>query len=1060
MRSCLLLVSLTVFAANDDAKLLKDLRYRSIGPYRGGRVTAVHGVTSQPNTYYFGSTGGGVWKTQDSGNSWEPVADAALKTGSVGALAVSESDPNIVYVGMGEQAIRGNASHGDGVYKSMDSGRTWKHMGLADTRQIGRVRVHPKNPDIVYVCALGHMSGANAERGVYKSVDGGKTWKQSFTRGDKAGCVDLILDPSNPSVMYAGFWQVVRTPYSMESGGPGSGLFKSTDAGDTWTEIGRNPGGPNKGLQGKIGVAVSPVNPERVWTIIEAEDGGVFRSDNGGRTWTRVNEQRMLRQRAWYYSRIYADPTKVNTMYVLNVGFFRSDDGGRTFTPVPTPHGDNHDLWIAANDSNRMIEGNDGGANVSSNGGRLWSSILNQPTAQFYRVALDQDFPYGIYGAQQDNTTLKVRSRGNSGAITEREWHDVGGGESGWIAPDPKDLNIVYAGSYGGLLTRYDHRTGQTRTVNVWPDNPMGAGAEAMKYRFQWNFPLLFSPHDPNVLYTGGNMLFKSTTEGQTWEALSPDLTRNDKSKQGSSGGPITKDNTGVEYYCTIFTVDESRLTKGLIWTGSDDGLVHVTRDGGKKWDNVTPGKDIMPEWIQINSIEASPHDAGKAYVAATNYKNDDHHPYLYRTTDYGKTWKKIVTGIADNAFTRVIREDPNRKGLLFAGTETGLYMSLDDGDNWQQFQLNLPIVPITDLAFHKRENDLVIATQGRSFWIFDDLPILHQLTDPIRNADITLFAPKPAYRYAGGGRGGGGGGGAARGVGQNPPSGVVVQYLLKAKPQGEVTLEFMDSTGKLIKKFSSKAPDTPAAAPPPVDDDDEGPRPPTGPVRVAANAGMNRFVWNMRYPDATSFPGMIYWAASSVGPAAVPGNYTVKLTVDGKSFTQPFVIKKDPRTPGTVQDLQKQLDLSIQIRDKVTQANDAVIQIRDIRKQVDDLVARAANLKDAQKVIDAGRKLAKDLTEVEQELYQTKNQSNQDPLNYPIKLNNKLAALLGTVQNSDTAPTSQSNQVYEDLATKVNGQLRKLEGLVKTDLTTFNKLVRDTAVPAVILKPAAPATN
>ena len=1046
----ILACAFAAFAANEEATLLKDLKYRLIGPYRGGRVTAVTGVSSRPGTYYFGATGGGVWKTQDSGTTWQPVTDTFLKTGSVGALAVADSDPNIVYVGMGEQAIRGNASHGDGVYKSVDAGKTWKHIGLADTRQIGRVRVHPKDPDTVYVCALGHMSGANAERGVFKTTDGGKNWKQVFTRGEKAGCVDMVLDPGNANVIYAGFWEVVRTPYSLESGGPGSGLFKSTDGGETWKEIGRNPGGPNKGVQGKIGVAVSPVNPERVWAIIEAEDGGVFRSDNGGSTWTRVNEQRMLRQRAWYYSRIYADPTRPNTMYVLNTGFYRSDDGGRTYTPIPTGHGDNHDLWIAPNDSNRMIESNDGGAHVSNTGGRSWSTIMNQPTAQFYRVTTDNDFPYGIYGAQQDNTTVKIKSRGNRGAITEADWHDVGGGESGWIAPDPKDLNIVYAGSYGGLLTRYDHRSGQTRTVNVWPDNPMGAGAEAMKYRFQWNFPLLFSPHDPNVLYSGGNMLFKSTNEGQSWEAISPDLTRNDKSKQGSSGGPITKDNTGVEYYCTIFTVDESRITKGLIWTGSDDGLVYVTRDGGRKWDNVTPGKDIMPEWIQINSIEASPHDPAKAYVAATAYKSDDHRPYLYRTTDYGKTWKKIVNGIAGNAFTRVIREDPNRKGLLFAGTETGLYLSMDDGENWQQFQLNLPIVPITDLTFHKRENDLIIATQGRSFWVFDDLPVLHQMTDTVRGADAHLFAPKPAYRYAGGGGFGGGGRGA--GGGQNPPNGVVVNFLLKNKPQGEVTLEFFDAAGKSIKKFSSKATET-AGGPPPAADDDEGPRIPTGPVRVPANAGMNRFVWDMRYPDASSFPGMIYWAASSRGPVAVPGNYSVKLTVDGKTFSQPFVIRKDPRMAGSQQDLQKQLDLSLQIRDKVTQANDAVIRIRDVRKQVDDLVTRASALKDAQKVVEAGKKLSKELTEVEQELYQTKNQSSQDPLNYPIKLNNKLAALLGTVQNSDTGPTAQANQVFEDLATKVNVHIRKLEGLLQTDLSSFNKLVRDTAVPAVILK-------
>ena len=1013
----LVLFAASLFAATDDAKLLKDLKYRSLGPARGGRVTAVAGSVAQPNTYYFGATGGGVWKTTNSGGTWMPITDEFLKTGSVGALAVAESDPNIIYVGMGEQAVRGNASHGDGVYKSVDAGRTWTHLGLADTRQIGRVRVHPKNPEIVYVCALGHMSGPNAERGIFKSENGGKTWANLYTRGDKAGCVDLILDPSNANILYAGFWQVIRTPYSMESGGPGGGLFKSTDGGLTWTEIGRNTGGPVKGPHGKIGVTVSPVNPDRVWAIIEAEDGGVFRSDNAGKTWTRVNEQRMLRQRAWYYSRIYADPMRLDTVYVLNVGFHRSDDGGRTFTAINTPHGDNHDLWIAPNSSARMIEGNDGGANVSSDGGRSWSSIMNQPTAQFYRVALDNDFPYGIYGAQQDNSTMKMRSRGNSGAITERDWHDVGGGESGWIAPDPKDLNIVYAGSYGGLLTRYDHRSGQVRTVNVWPDNPMGAGVEAMKYRFQWNFPLLFSPHDPNVLYTGGNLVFRSTDEGQSWQAISPDLTRNDKSKQGPTGGPITKDNTSVEYYCTIFTLDESRLTKGLIWAGSDDGLVHVTRDGGKSWANVTPPKDILPEWIQINSIEASPNDPATAFVAATAYKSDDHHPYLYRTTDYGKTWKKIVSGIQDNAFTRVIREDPNKKGLLFAGAETGIYLSLDNGDNWEQFQLNLPVVPITDLAFHQRDNDLIIATQGRAFWVMDDLPILHQLTASVRTADAHLFQPKPAYRYAGRG-----------------PSTVTVNYLLKNKAT-EVGIEFLDAAGKSIKKFSTK--------------DKEN--------ATTVAAGLNRYSWDMRYPDATSFPGMIYWAANSRGPVAVPGTYTVKVTVDGKAFSQPFEIKKDPRMGGSIPDLQKQFDLSLQLRDKVTQTNDAVIRIRDIRKQIDDLVARTATEK---AVVEAGKKLAKDLTAIEEELYQTKNQSNQDPLNYPIKLNNKLAALLGVVQSSDTAPTAQSNQVFEDLATKVNGHLRRLDTLVNQDIPALNKLVRDAAIPAIKLAPAATAAQ
>ncbi|HYN84605.1 MAG TPA: hypothetical protein VER32_05085, partial [Pyrinomonadaceae bacterium] len=740
------------------ANPLRTLAYRQIGPFRGGRVTAVAGVPAQPFVYYFGATGGGVWKTTDGGVNWEPVSDAFFKTGSVGGMAVSESDPNVVYVGMGESPIRGNVSHGDGMYKSTDAGKTWKKIGLEDTRHIARVRVHPRNPDLVYVAALGHIFGPNEQRGVFRSKDGGKSWERVLYRGPKAGAIDLTFDPSNANVLYAGFWEVHRKPWTLESGGPGGGLFKSTDGGDTWTELTRAPGMP-RGLVGKIGVTVSPANPERVWAIVEAEDGGIFRSDNGGRTWTRTNEQRNLRQRAWYYTRIYADTQNAESVYVLNVGFYKSSDGGRTFNQIPVPHSDNHDLWIAPNDANRMINANDGGANVSMNGGRTWTE-QDQATAQFYRVTVDNDFPYHVYGAQQDNSTVKIASRSADFTINESEWHDVGGGESGWIAPHPQDSNVVFAGSYGGYLTRYDHRTKQLRTVNVWPDNPMGAGAEAMKYRFQWNYPIFFSPHETNTLYVAGDRLFRSTNEGHSWETISPDLTRNDKSKQGSSGGPITKDNTSVEYYNTVFTAMESPVQRGVIWAGSDDGLVHVTRDGGRRWENVTP--QGMPEWIQINSLDASPHDAATAYVAATMYKWDDFRPYLYKTSDYGKTWRRINSGIPDGAFTRVIREDPHRRGLLYAGTETGMYVSFDDGESWRPLQLNLPIVPITDLAVHKRDRDLVVATQGRSFWILDDLGVLEQMTaetlaastSPGGAAATRLLKPEDAYRTEGGGGG------------------------------------------------------------------------------------------------------------------------------------------------------------------------------------------------------------------------------------------------------------------------------------------------------------------
>jgi photosystem II stability/assembly factor-like uncharacterized protein len=1036
--------------------LLKALQYRSIGPYRGGRSAAVAGVPSQPYVFYYGATGGGVWKTTDGGINWESVSDnSVFGTGSVGAIAVADSDPNTIYVGMGESPIRGNVSHGDGVYKSNDAGKTWKRVGLEDTRQIPRIRVHPKNPDLVYVAALGHVWGPNEQRGVFRSRDGGKTWEKILSRGNKAGAIDLILDPSNPNIIYAGFWEVYRKPWTLESGGPGGGIFKSTDGGDTWTELTKNTGMP-KGMVGKVGIAVSPANPDRVWAIVEAEDGGVFRSDNGGNTWTRVNEERRLRQRAWYYTRIYADPKNADTVYVLNTGFYRSNDGGRTYTGIGVPHGDNHDLWIAPDDPNRMIESNDGGANVSYNGGRSWTE-QDQPTAQFYRVALDNDFPYNVYGAQQDNSTVRIASRTTEGGIGTSDWYDVGGGESGWIAPSPKDSNIVFAGSYGGLTTRFDKRTGQQRDINPYPNNPMGSGADVLKYRFQWNFPLLFSPHDPNKLYCAANVLFMSMDEGSSWQIISPDLTRNDKSKQGASGGPITKDNTSVEYYATIFAVMESPVQAGTIWTGSDDGLVHVSRDGGKNWSNVTPPANIMPEWIQINSIDASPHDPATAYVAATMYKWDDNRPYLYRTSDYGKTWKKITNGIPDTTFTRVIREDPNKRGLLYAGTETGMYVSFDNGENWQPLQLNLPVVPITDLAIQKREKELVVATQGRSFWILDDLPVLHEMMDTggfSAAGETRLYKPKASYRMPGGG---GFPLGPTATVGRNPANGVVVYYSLKAKPTSNVELEFLDPAGKSIRKFTGRVAreSAPAGAPPPQPAGEGGgfggggAAPP-----VPMEIGLNRFVWDTRYPEAVRFPGMILWAGETRGPKLAPGTYQVKLTVEGKTYTQPFEIKPDPRLTVTPADYAKQVELGLKIRDKLTETHNAIIQIRDVRRQVEDLLKRVAGQPNFKVINDAGTALNKNLTAIEETLYQTKNQSNQDPLNFPIRLNNKLAALGGVVGSAEAAPTAQSYAVYDEVVTQIDAQLQKLAQLMRTEVPAFNQLVRDQNIPAVVVKP------
>ncbi len=1035
----------SVFA--QDLAPLKTVKYRQVGPFRGGRVVAVTGVDSQPSTFYFGGVGGGVWKTTDAGNTWVSISDGQpFGTSDVGAIAVADSDPNIIYVGMGETPIRGNVSHGDGMYKSVDAGRTWTHIGLEATRQIGRVRIHPKNPDIVYACALGHVWAPNDERGIYKTTDGGKTWKQIYTRGPKAGCSDLELDPTNPNVIWAGFWEAYRKPWLLDSGGPGSGLFKSTDGGETWTDLTRSPGLP-KGIIGTVGVAVSPVNPDRVFAGIEAEDGGLFRSDDGGKKWTKVNQERKLRQRAWYYNRYFCDPKNEDIIYGVNVGFFKSIDGGKTFSvTLHPPHGDNHEMWIAPSDPNRMIEGNDGGANISLNGGKTWSSIMNQPTAQFYRVSLDDQFPYWIYGAQQDNTTVKIVSRTSSSGIGEANWYPVGGGESGWIAGYPKDPEIVFAGNYDGLITRYDHRTAQTRDVTVWPDNPMGHGVEDMKYRFQWNFPILFSPHDPDLLYAAGNVLFTSTNQGQNWKAISPDLTRNDKSKQGPSGGPITKDNSAVEYYDTIFTVAESPVKKGVIWAGSDDGLVHVTQDAGAHWSNVTPKG--LPEWIQINSIEASPFDAGTAFFAATMYKFDDYRPYLYKTSDYGKTWTAINNGIPADAFTRVIREDPNLKGLLFAGTETGIYVSFNDGANWKSMQLNLPISPVTDIAIQKRDQEMVVATQGRSFWIFDDMQLLHQLA--ANPSGLVLYKPKVSYRVTT--RGGFGGMRGGGNLGTNPASGAVVYYNLPAKAT-DASLEFLDTQGKLIRKFTNheeRKEEKPAES---AEEEEDFSARLAGPTVIPADASMNRFVWNLRYADAMKIPGMVLWDASLRGPLIVPGTYTVKLTYDGKTESQTFDVLRDPRLNTTQDQYLAQLELELQIRDKLTKTHEAILNIRSIRRQVDDLAARVDNKDVAAKA----KALNAELTSVEEALYQTKNKANEDPLNFPIRLNNKMASLLEAIQSADAPPTAQEQQVFEDITTGINAQLKKLDTILTEQVTAFNKFVKSQDIPAVSIKTTPP---
>lgn len=1019
-----------------DQSLYKAMKWRCIGPYRGGRVTAVAGVSSQPYTYYLGATGGGVWKTEDGGLNWKNVSDGYFKTGSVGAIAVSEWDPNVVYVGMGESPMRGNVSHGDGMYKSTDGGKTWKHIGLSDSSQISRVRIHPRNPDLVYVAALGHVYGPNEERGIFRTENGGETWEKILFRNNKTGAIDLILDPLNPRIIYASLWEFYRTPHNLSSGGPGGGIFKSIDGGDTWIEISRNKGLP-KGLLGKIGITVSHAKPNRLWAIVEAVAGGVFRSDDGGESWIKVNEERRLRQRAFYYSRIYADPKDSETVYVLNTGFYRSVDGGRTYTPIRVPHGDNHDLWIDPENPKRMINSNDGGANVSYNGGISWTAQDTQPTAQFYHVITDNHFPYRVYGAQQDNSTVRILSRTTGRGIDKPDWHPVGGGESGHIAPRHDNPDIVYAGSYGGLITRWDFKTRQTRIITAWPENPMGWGAGVLKYRFQWTAPILVSRFDSNVLYHAAQVLFKTTNEGQSWEIISPDLTRNDKEKQQPSGGQITKDNTSVEYYCTIFALAESFHDPNILWVGTDDGWVHITKDGGKTWENITPKE--MPEWSLISMIEPSTLVPGAAYIAIDRHELDDFRPYIYKTENYGKSWKKITSRLPDNTFVRVVREDPKRRGLLYAGTETGVFVSFDDGSNWQSLNINLPVVPIHDMVV--KEDDLVVATHGRAFWILDDLTPLHQIEDKLAKADIFLYKPRDAYRM-------GGSSFPRPHVGENPASGSVISYYFKEKPKGEVILEFLDAEGNLIRKFTSKERGRPESKEPSPGRFRRGDI-----QRMKAEAGMNRFVWNMLYPDAERVPKAVLWGGTLRGPVAVPGIYQVRLTVGEKSMTQSWEWKKDPRLFTTQEEFQEQFDFLIRIRDKITEVNGAINRLRSVKSQIDILSEKIKNHEKGKDIIEAGKRLKEKLKAVEDVLIQSKSKSSQDPLNYPIKLDNKIAALASVVARANARPTDQSYEVFKELSAKAEKQVAKLKEILETDLPAFNKMVREADIPAILIK-------
>ncbi len=1017
------------------------LQFRTIGPFRGGRVTAVSGVRHEPHTFYFGATGGGVWKTTDGGSNWQVVSDKDFKTGSIGAIAVSESDPNVIYVGTGEEPIRGNVSHGDGVYKSTDSGRTWKNVGLRDTRQIARVRVHPKTPDLVYVAAQGHVWGPNAERGIFRSEDGGKTWKKILYVDEKTGASDLAMDPSNPRILYAGFWQVVRHPWELVSGGPGSSLWKSTDGGDTWKKL---TSGLPEGLWGKVGVAVSPARPGRVFAFVEAAHGGLFRSEDFGEKFTHVNDEHKIRERAWYYSWVYPDSKNPDLVYLPNVEMHRSIDGGKTFANMRVPHGDNHDMWIDPDDANRFIVGNDGGATITYNGGRSWSTptTSRRPSSTASRPTTSSRI--GSTARSRTTRMSRIPSGVPGDEIGRTEWHSAGGGESGWMAVDPKDPNVVYAGEYGGIITRYDHRTKQARVVMAWPQLADGHATKDLKYRFQWNAPIMISPNDPKALYHASQILLRSRDGGETWEEISPDLTRNDKSKQGKSGGPITTDVTGVELYGVIFALGESAADPGVIWAGTDDGLVHVTRDNGKTWQNVTPRG--IPEWIQINSIEASPRDKGTAYVAATMYKWDDFRPYLYRTNDYGKTWTKITDGIPDGAFTRVVREDPVRKGLLYAGTETGLYVSFDDGANWQPFQRNLPATPITDLAV--KNDDLVVATQGRAFWILDDLTALRKWSDAIAGSGAYLFPPRATVRMDVDARDEEDG---PQTEGQNMPAGVVVDYWLKDAPaEGEkVTLGFFDGD-TLLRSYSNQKPpktDDLKAEAAKAEERKDRDKP------LEPKAGVNRLVWDMRVVKPTLVPKAVFNEGTKKPPKVAPGTYTVRLTVGDRAYTQPVDVKPHPGVSATAADLKAQYDLLKAIRDSLSLTHDTVLQIRDVRSQVEEIGARAARLGKGDALAKQAAAIADRLTAVEEQLTNPLIVADEDDLNYEPKLDHDWVYLAAVVASADAKPLASSVEYYNLLRARLDATRSEYGAILDKDVRAFNQAVLKADVP-----PVAPA--
>ena len=990
-----------------DETFFNNLEWRNIGPNRGGRSLSSMGSPGRPNEYYFGATGGGLWKTTDGGNTWFPVTDGKITSSSIGAVAVAETNPDIVYIGGGETQLRGSITQGDGVYRSTDGGETWRHVGLRETQAIARIRIHPTDPDIVYVAALGHPYGDNEQRGIFRSKDGGNSWEKILYKSPKAGGVDISIDRTNPKVIYASLWQVYRRAWKMWGGGPFSGIYKSTDGGDTWTELTKNPGMP-EGTIGKIGMAVSPADANRVWAIVEAPEGGVFRSDDGGKSWERTNDDRKIRQRHFYYSRIVADPWDRETVYALNTRLYKSTDGGVTFdTQITTPHGDQHDLWIDPNDPKRMTNSNDGGGNVSINGGETWTE-QDYITTQLYHVNVTNDFPYHVCGAQQDNSTVCVPSDGwnnmQARGPNHGWYYSAGGGESGYITQHPSKLDIFYAGSQGALLTRYDRSTGQIRDIQVYPRFFSGEPASALPERWQWTFPIVFSPLDDNKLYTCSQHVWLSEDDGQSWKKISPDLTYADPSTLGPTGGLITMDMNGPEIYATVFALTPSQHDINTIWAGSDDGLMHITRDGGNTWTKITPPD--MPKFSRISIIEESSHTPGTAYVAANRYQVDDRAPYVWRTQDYGKTWTKIVNGVANGHFARAVREDSVIEGLLFLGTEHGVYVSFDAGDSWQSIQLNLPDTPIRDLQL--KNSDVVLGTHGRGFWILDDYDPLREYSDRTAVESLTLFNPHDAVRSA---------------------QTAALQYYL-GEEVDSVKTEIYDSEGNLVisvvgdsiaKKETEVNPWYRTRT--------------TGPPTTAK--GLNRWEWNLRYKGATMFEGIIIWSGRPQnGPKAPPGTYEARVTVNGITKSAKFNVKMDPRLEGvTEQDLREQFQLASQIRDRTSTANEAVIQIRHIRDQIDDRLEKTND----RRIRKMSSDLMGNLTKIEEALYQTKNESGQDPLNFPIRMNNRLAALRRSVENGDAQPTDGAYKVFGELSAELDGHLEALDGELTQRLNPLN---------------------